>query len=203
MRTDMLSFREFSVYYVCKFIKLQEFLFCKLGFYPSRTCASRGLCDWGWCPFMYVNPPPPPQKKLKWHFSSQLTFSNTRCRLLVKFILQKHYLRRANQGLPYLMHTFLYLSEGWHKLRSQNPIGKYRHLVNWPWNPREHTTVAIGRPDNMQNRCRTGGKCECEEHRLRRVLPLVANTTMSKRNTDKSLHLTNSKLLLYSYISNW
>ena len=38
----------------------------------------------------------------------------------------------------------------------QNHIGKYRHLVNCPWKwPREHTTVAVGRPDNKQNRCRT------------------------------------------------
>ena len=42
----------------------------------------------------------------------------------------------------------------------------------------EYTAVAIGRPDNKQNRCRTGEECEREA----RGLPLVAIATMSKRN---------------------
>ena len=41
------------------------------------------------------------------------------------------------------------------------------------------TTVAVGRPDNKQNHCRTGEECECEELRLRRGLTLVAIAMMS------------------------
>ena len=59
------------------------------------------------------------------------------------------------------------------QLRLHNPIGKYRHLVNQPWNlplkvSLKTTTIAVGRPDNKQNRCRTGEECECEELRLRK-----------------------------------
>ena len=41
-------------------------------------------------------------------------------------------------------------------LRSRNSIDKYRHLVdmgNWP---REHTTAAVGRPENKQNAAELG-----------------------------------------------
>ena len=56
--------------------------------YPARACASRGLCDWGWYPFvcMYVCRYVTPPKKFEWQFSGQLTFSNTCGRLLVEFV---------------------------------------------------------------------------------------------------------------------
>ena len=63
------------------------------------------------------------------------------------------------------------------------------------------TTVAIGRPDNKYNCCRTG---ECEELRLRRSLPLVAVAMMSNRNSGMSLRITNSKRTLsFKLIGYW
>ena len=73
--------------------------------------------------------------------------------------------------------------------------------------PFQTLAVTIGRPDNKQNHCRTGEECECEEFHLRKGLPLVAITTMSKRNRGKPLRVSNSKLLLHLYcfklISYW
>ena len=59
------------------------------------------------------------------------------------------------------------------QLQSLNSIGKYRHLVKSSLGSNEHYTVAVGRPDDKQNRCRTGDECECEELRLRRGSPLA------------------------------
>ena len=65
-------------------------------------------------------------KKFDWHFSSRLTFSNTRGRPLAE--------------LMSLFNTHLALFvRRMTLLRSQNPIRKYPPLVNSPWNlPREH-----------------------------------------------------------------
>ena len=71
------------------------------------------------------------------------------------------------------MQTLLFLSEGGLHLSSCTPIGKYRYLAPWklPW---ISTTIAVGRPDNNQNHCRTGEECECEELlHLRRGTPLA------------------------------
>ena len=35
----------------------------------------QGLCDWCWCPSMYMYMTPPPQK-FEWNFSGRPTFSN-------------------------------------------------------------------------------------------------------------------------------
>ena len=61
------------------------------------------------------------------------------------------------------------------QLRSEYPIGKYCHLVInlGTCLGNKSTTVAVGRPDNKQNRCRTGEECECEEFRLGRGSPLA------------------------------
>ena len=67
------------------------------------------------------------------------------------------------------------------QLLLQNHIGKYCHLVNLPGTC---TKIAVGRPDNKQNCCRTG-----EE-----IPPLVAIVMMSKTNR-LVLHITNSKCL--------
>ena len=46
------------------------------------------------------------------------------------------------------------------QLQSHTPIGKVSSFRALP--------SAIGRPDNKQNGCGTGGECECEELCLRR-----------------------------------
>ena len=60
------------------------------------------------------------------------------------------------------------------QLRSQNPIGKLSSFskLTLELTYEVSTTIVIGRPDNKQNRYRSGEECECEELRLRRGLPL-------------------------------
>ena len=48
------------------------------------------------------------------------------------------------------------------QLWSHNPVGKYRHLVNYLGTVigSKSTTVAFGKPHNKQNCCRTGEECQ-------------------------------------------
>ena len=88
--------------------------------YPTRACASRSLCGWGWCPWT--------PKKFEWHFSGRLTFSNTCGRLLVDYRLGLPLRAPDTLSSLELMCTLFYLSE-MTQLQSLNSIDKYRHLV--------------------------------------------------------------------------
>ena len=59
------------------------------------------------------------------------------------------------------------------------PIGKYRHLaIDFGTSLGSKSTVAVGRPNNKQNCCKSGEECECEELRFRRGSPVIVCEVM-------------------------
>ena len=81
-------------------------------YYPAQQCTSTGLCDQGWCPFicMYVCDPPKKTSHRIYRLALPLRAPETFSSL--------------SESRISLFNVHLI------QLRSQNPIGKYRHLVN-------------------------------------------------------------------------
>ena len=144
--------------------------------------------------YMFVD-----EKKVESYFSDRLTFSNIRSRtsrqiyrlaLLLCTPEMLYSLSKSSISI-FIAHLTLFL----HRMTLYNSIGKYCHLT---WNEapplfselelrlgsKEHYhCIAVGRPDNTQNCCRTGE--ECEELCLRRGVNCYLKDV--KRNRGNSL----------------
>ena len=137
--------------------------------------------------YIYVCRP----KKFESYFSDRLTFSNIRGRnshqiyRLARPLLSPEILSSLSKlRIFFLMRTMLYLFEGWQSL---NSIGKYRYLVNRPWNLPLST---IPSPLADQTTSRIVEECECEKLHLRRSSPLVCGVMCSVNSSFKYDFLT-------------
>ena len=100
--------------------------------YPARACVSRGLCDRGWCPYIctvYVCG----RKKLNRTLSDRLAFSNIRSRTSRR-IFRLAIPLRAPETLSSLSKSSIFICHAHrtlfvHRMKSDNSIGKYHHLV--------------------------------------------------------------------------